>query len=246
MRPKKRGGWGQGLYAQSATAREIVGTIREDLWGNKYAYSKNGAAGISASQMCISTADDADWTSQACTAQAVGDRVITQTITAFGTALAQDYFAGGQFILTDGTAQGIRYTIVQSSAVASDGTAITLTLDDLLVEALTSATEFTLVKSPYYGTVIQETETNRPCGVPLIDVTAGYHYWSQIGGEAICLGDAEAGGVGSMVSAGTANGSMEEINISGDAQALTLPIYGMATGTAVVSAEYTPIKLTLG
>ena len=246
MKPEKLGGWLQGLYATSSTAREIVGTMREDLWGNRYAYAKAGTTGLAASKMTISTADDVDWVSEACTAQAIGDKVLTQTITCYDAAIAKDYFAGGQFILTDGTAEGLRYTIVSSSAVTSTGTEIKLTLDDALVEALTSATEFTLVKSPYYGTVIQATETNRPCGVPLVDVTAAYYYWSQIGGEALCLGGGEAGAVGSMVSAAGEDGAMEEINLSGAAQALTLPIYGMATGTTVVNGEYTPVKLTIG
>ena len=246
MKPKKSviGPWNQGLYETSATATEIVGTVREDLWGNKYAYARAGATGLAASKMTVSTADDVDWVSEECTAQAVGDIVLSQTIVAFGSAIAQDYFAGGQFILTDGTAEGIRYTIVSSSAVASDGAVINITLDDPLVEALTSATEFSLIKSPYMATIIQGTETQRPCGVPMVDVTATYYYWSQIGGEALCLGGGEAGAVGSMVSAAGEDGAMEEINLTDEA--LTLPIYGFATGTAVVSTEYTPIKLTIG
>ena len=245
MKPKKIGGWLQGLYLQSATAKEIIGTVREDTWGNKYAYSKAGAVDLVASQICISTADDADWTSQACTAQAVGDRNITQTIAAYASAIAENYFQGGQFILTDGTAEGIRYTIIYSSAVTSSGTEINLTLDDPLVEALTSATEFTLVKSPQYGTVVQATPANRPAGIPLIDVTKAYYYWSQIGGEALCLGGTQEGAVGSVVSGAVADdGAMEELNIDGNAIPWTAPVYGMVTGTAVVDGEYTPVKLT--
>jgi len=245
MTPLKNGPWTQDIYETSATQQEQIGTLFIDRWGNKYHYAKAGATALAASKMTVSPADDADWVSEACPTAAVGDRNLTLTIVAYGSDVPENYFQGGQFILTDGTAEGMRYPITWSSAFEAADTTVNITLDVPLKVALTSATEFTLVKSPYMATVIQGTETDRPAGVPLVAVDANHYYWSQTSGEAICLGGAEAGAVGSMVSAATEDGAMEEINLSGNAEALTLPIYGFATGTTVVNGEYTPVKLTI-
>ncbi|MCG7854194.1 MAG: hypothetical protein MIO92_16885, partial [Methanosarcinaceae archaeon] len=61
MRPLKMGGWLQGLYETSATPKEIVGTLRMDLWGNRYHYARNGAATLAASKMTTAVPEDADW-----------------------------------------------------------------------------------------------------------------------------------------------------------------------------------------
>ncbi len=47
-----------------------------------------------------------------------------------------------------------------------------------------AASEVSLVKSPFKATVVAPTTTltSTPCGVPLIDVTATYFYWSQVKG----------------------------------------------------------------
>lgn len=247
------GPWKQGLYDISAAATEIVGTIREDVQGNKYRYAKAGSTGLSASLQTVAVAEDADWVSEAASAHSVGDRTLTLTIKAPGATGVnnEDYFAGGQIVMQDGTAEGIRYPILYSSAVAAAGTSITITIDQPLVEAITSGTEFTLVHSPYMATVISATATDQATGVPLVDVTAAYYYWSQTGGEGIAFG-MDTTAVGQELTLGTDDGSLSSwlgsfIILSGATPAVSTaqPSMALVSGMAMVSGEFTPVRYTI-
>jgi len=240
------GPWKQGLYDISAAATEIVGTIREDVQGNKFRYAKAGAVALGASKQCTAIAINADYLAQAASTHSVGDKTLVLTITAPGTdpINTENFLRGGMIVMTNGTAMGIRYPIVYSSAVASAGTSITITIDTRLVEAITSATDFTLVASPYMNTVISATATDRPVGVPLVDVTALYYYWSQTCGEGIALG-MDTTAVGQDLTLGTTDGSLSSfigsVTVSGAVVTAGQPSLALVSGSAMVSAEYTPV-----
>jgi len=238
------GPWKQGLYGTSVDATEIVGTLREDVWGNRYHYAKAGAAGLGAGKLTTAAAEDADWVSEAASSYAVGAKTLVLTITDPGTSgvNAENYFAGGHIAMTDGTAEGIRYPILYSSAVASGGTSITITLDQALVEAITSGTEFTLVHSPYMAAVISAAITDVPNGVPLVDVTAAYYYWSQTGGLANVLGG-DTAAIGTMAALSTTDGASAAA-ISYTAGAITTGTIGIFVETNV-SGEYVAVRLSI-
>jgi len=239
-KPLKEGGWLQGLYEISSTAKEIVGTLRMDLWGNIYRYAKAGATTLAAGKLTVPADQDADWVDKACGTASIGDRTVTLTITAVGgTGIAENYFQGGKFFLNDGTAEGRGYTIVYSSAASSTDTSITITLDDPLSEALTSATEFSLHTSPFMGLVISDSDqTDMPAGVPLVDITATYYGWVQTRGECPVLAD-DTLTKGAIVTTGAdTTGAVE------DRDAEDEPIVGHAR-EAGVDTEYPLIYLTI-
>lgn len=121
MKPMKTGGFLQGIYETSATAREMVGTKMEDLRGNVYRYSKAGATALSPGKLTVSADMDTDVENCVVSAAAaIGSKTIEVTVTS--TTIAEDYFRGGDLIVNDATGEGHIYPIVHSTAVAA-GTA---------------------------------------------------------------------------------------------------------------------------
>ena len=239
MKPKKTvsGPWNQGIYDISAEATEIVGTVREDLRGNKYAYSRAGAANLAVAIATVAADLDTDVLDcNMAAAAAIGDTTVDITVTS--TTVAKDYFRGGDFLVNDGTGEGHRYMIIHSSAVAA-GTAITLTLDDPIRVALATGgtSQVSLIQSPYMGTVISAIDqADLFTGVPMAAVTATYYYWSQIAGIAAVWQD-EAVAKGAAVTIGSATaGQTEAVDLIGEAQ------IGIQMQTGVI-AEYQPVKL---
>ena len=238
------GPWKQGLYEISSLPTEMVGALREDVVGRRYHYARAGATALGASKMTTAVAEDADWVSEAASSYGVGTTTLELTIVAPGSTGVndEDYFRGGQLQMTDGTAEGIRYPILYSSAVAATGTSITITLDQPLIEAITSGTEFTLTHSPYMGTVISATITDAPAGVPLRDVTGEYYYWSQTGGDALCLGG-DTAAIGTEAALSTTDGALDAA-ISYTSSAITTGAIGVFLETNV-SGEYVNVKLAI-
>lgn len=237
MKPEKNTSWLQGLYTISSTEKEIVGTVRRDLWGNVYRYAKAGATALAAGKLTV--AADADTDVQNCVAAAavaIGGKTVTLTVTS--TTVAENYFRGGSLQVNDATGEGHRYPVLYSSAVAA-GTSCTVTLEEGVRVALTTSSECTLMQSPWMGTVISATDqTDMPTGVPMVAVTANYYYWSQTGGDACVLMD-EAVAKGAMCTIGSAvAGAVEAV----DAVAEPVVCLNRETG---VDTEYCPVWLMI-
>ena len=237
--PKKisTGIWAQDLYQQSSTASEIVGTIRDDVRGNEYAYSKAGAAGLAVGIATVAADCDADVLDCSLpSAVAIGETRIDVTITS--TTVVKDYFRGGDFIVNSGTGAGQRYMILSNSAVAAD-TAIEIVIESPLRVALVTGgtSQVSLIQSPYRATVISATDqADLYTGTPMIDVTAEYYYWSQINGiaaslidetlaknAAVCIGDGVTGAYSTKNAAGEAQvGIMMQDGVDTEYQAIKL------------------------
>lgn len=241
-KPMKRAGWAQGIYEQSATQKEDIGALRILQDGRKFRYAKMGAADVAVGKAVASAACDADVIDEACaSAHAIGDYVITETITS--TTCAQDYFAGGYLQINDGTGEGHQYKIASSTAVAA-GTSITITLEEPLRVALVATTsEFSLIHSPWMAVVATSTEESVFAGVTPINVTAAYYFWAQTGGICCCLCEATAGvAVGQVMTLSASSGALQGI-----ATPLDVDIayqVGVCYGTAGVDEEYKPVLLT--
>lgn len=238
----KRAGWAQGIYEQSATQKEDVGVLRILQDGRKFRYAKCGATGIAAGKATAAAAIDGDVMNEACaSAHAIGDYVITETITS--TTCAQDYFAGGYLQINDGTGEGHQYKIASSTAVAA-GTSITITLEEPLRVALVATTsEFTLVHSPWMAVVETTDEENVFAGVTPIAVTAAYYFWAQTGGVCCCLSEASAAyGVGTVMTLSASSGALQAVATPLDIDK-TYQV-GVCFGTAGVDEEYKPVLLT--
>ena len=235
--PQKNRGFVQGLYAQSSTAKEVVGTLRETQDGRKFRYSKAGGA-LAAGKLNIAEALDATWVTETRGTASVGDKSLTLTITAAGAAIAENQFAGGVMTIMDGTAEGPQYLIASNSAVAQSGTSITVTLAEALREALTSGSEFTLCSHPGWE-VTQSATLGAPAGVAPIDVTTQYFFWNQTGGLATVLMHGTPG-IGYKVD--------QSKEIAGAVKlyaTLTLVDVGYVVGSAGVDGEYCNVMLTL-
>lgn len=240
LKPLKRTGFNQSVFAQSLTKKEELGALRILRDGRKFRYAKAGASALGAGKLAVAAAVNAVVMNEACaTAHAIGDVIFTETITA-GTAWDENYFAGGYLQVNDATGEGHQYKILSSSAVTAAGTSITLTLDEPLRVALVASTsEFTLVHSPWMATV-ESTTLGLPVGVAPIAVTAAYYYWAQTGGPALALsGNSDAVGKPLFQSTSTAGA------LSGADTASYYPQVAIAMGTVGVATEYKPVMLNL-
>lgn len=245
---KIQGPWKQGLYEISATATEIVGTIREDQFGRKFRYAKAGATALDPGKQTTSPLLNADWTNESVTAAvAVGGTSVTITHVAVGTdTLPADYFRGGQLHINDADGEGTWYHILHSTAMTATSTTCTFTLAEGVKVALTTSSEATPVPNPWMGTVISATETYVATGVPLVSVTANYYYWSQTGGEGVYWADADVAAPGTLLVLGADDGKavpfVLDYDAVADADFTTAPI-AVAIGRATpVDTEYCPCR----
>jgi hypothetical protein len=238
-KPQKRTGFQQGVFAQSSTMKEEVGTLRVLRDGRKFRYAKAGASALGAGKLAVAAAVAADVMNEACTAvHAIGDTIFAETITS--ATYVENYFAGGYLQINDGTGEGHQYKINSSTAVTA-GTAIILQLDEPIrvATAGTSASEFSIVHSPWRATVESAT-LGLPVGITPMAVTAAYYYWAQTGGPALALsGNSDAVGKPLYQSTSTAGA------LSGADSASYYPEVAIALGTVGVATEYKPVFLTL-
>ena len=238
MNPMKTSGWLQGLYETSANAREEVGTMQCDLYGNVYRYAKAGSTALAAGKMTVAAGIASAVTNKNAIAAEIGTKVLNLNISS--ATYAADFFKGGQLQINDADGEGHRYLIMSSSAVSS-GTSISVSLGDGIRKALTESSEFTLVHSPFMATAISTTEENEPTGIPLVDVPAEAYYWSQTKGEGICL-ITGAPAVGSMLTLSSTAGAVKAIDATLD---IDQPYIARMMGTAGVAGEYKPVKLCI-
>jgi len=247
MKPEKLGGWLQGLYEQSVSEREVVGTIRRDLFGNSYRMSKAGGTALAVGKNTTSPATNADWEDcVAAAAVAVGGKSVTITITdAAADVLAENYFRGGQLQVNDADGEGTWYRISHSTAVTNGGTTITFALEDGIRVALTTSSKLTPVPNAYMATILSATATLPPTGVPLIAVTASYYYWSQTGGEGVYWTNADLAAVGSPLVLSADDGELGPIVATTGADVLQSNV-AIAIGTAThVDTDYNSCKYVI-
>jgi hypothetical protein len=236
MQPEKRSGFLQELYSISATALEDVGTLRRDKFGNKYRYAKAGATALEPGKNTTAPATNADWENIAVAAAvAIGGKIITATNVAVGAdVLAEDYFKGGQLQVNDAAGEGHWYRIAHSSALTATSTTVTITIEDGVKVALTTSSEVTLVPSNWMATIESDASSILPAaGVPLVDVTANYYYWSQTGGDGVYWTNADVGAVGT------------ELVLSTDAGELSPNILAYS-GTADTDVTQAPVAIVIG
>ena len=111
-------------------------------------------------------------------------------------AITTDQYRDGWLIVPASTAQagaGRKYRIIANNSAASGSTTVTISLDpaDPIETALPGGTTtFGLRENKYNQTIITSGDTAavaRPVGVPPIAVSAGFYYWAQSKGDALCF-----------------------------------------------------------
>lgn len=241
--PMKTGGLTQGLFETSSTRKEMIGSIYIDRIGRSFAYSRASTSALSAGKLGMAAAMAAHHVDATFSkAAAIGDTVVSLTVSA-GTAIAADALNGGFLQVNDGTGEGHQYLIESNSAISASGTAMVLTLAEPIRVAMTatSATEVSLVHSPWYGVSETATEENVPVGIALVAVPASYYYWAQTGGVA-CVLSTGSDAVATMMIPGATAGGVADMNSTLD---VDQPVIGLQFGTAGVSGEYKPIVLKI-
>jgi len=229
----------QNILANTTLQGHVLGTYIETADGRGYRYAKVGAVATVAGKVYQGPALDA--TNQqlsggfAVAAAAIG---ATEVVTTSTLTLAASLLAGGYMSVVVTPGQGYTYLIKNNTAAA--GAATTITLEDPLVIALTTASKVIFTKHPLDGIVIEPgTPTAKIAGVPNAIFSVGAFAWIQTRGACAVLftGTGAAGKVVGSLSGGTSGSMAPAIaatNIGGE---------HMATG---ITAEYAFVYLTIG
>ena len=233
-------GFAQDLRAISSTRKESLGCRRIDKYGRVWVYSKAGTTALAAGKITQAAAATANHVNIAvATSAAIGASEVNVTLGA--TAATANQYEGGWLHINDATGEGYEYRI-ESHPAADASAACLIKLEETIRVALVAGTsEVSLIPNSYVGTAVSTTEEAQYTGVPCVAVTASYYYWSQIGGDAICLtGDTAA--VGTMLTGGSTAGELVAINTTLD---IDQPIVAVSKATAGVDGEYKPVYLLL-
>jgi hypothetical protein len=180
--PEKRGGFSQGLYAISATAKEQVGTKRTLQDGRVFRYAKAGASDLAPGQLHFMTQAEAEYNRYACPVAAAGAMQLTLTIGTASPAILANELENGIFIISEDAGIGEVYPIASNSAVLASGTSMIISLREKLRTALTTSAYYRILPNPWWKSIATATEENVPAGTSLVTVTALYYYWSQTKG----------------------------------------------------------------
>ena len=179
----------QGIYEESSTPKHSIGEKLELQDGRCFRYVYTAAAigtGLLVSQDLSATAIvESDGK---LTAAAAGATEITYTDSGtVGSATANQY-QGGYLHTTDDAGEGYQYRI--KSNTAADSNAITFTLYDPIVVAVTTATDVAVTGSLWYNVLGATSGTDYVIsGVTTIGLSSGYYGWVQTAGVATILAD---------------------------------------------------------
>jgi len=230
---------GADVLSNSTVQAHPLGSYAETPDGRGFRYFLNGAVATVAGKVYQNKALDAtnDQVSggHAVAAAAIGALEVTTTATMTVTA---NEFAGGYLSVVVTPGQGYTYRI--KSHPAASGAAVTMTLEDPIVVALTTSSRVIWAQHPYSGCVITPAAaTGTIAGVATGIVAAGHYGWLQVNGPCAVLftGTGVAGlGVGVLAS-GTSGSCAPAVAATAS--------FGnhLATG---ITGEYSLINLNIG
>jgi hypothetical protein len=245
-RPLKKSGFRQGLYEQSVSRKETLGTMRITQDGRRFRYAMCGATGISQGKVNVAADAVANLIDeiQTSTTVAVGE-ITFQLLVTTGTACLANELKGGYLMINDNDTEGGCYEIASNEAkAASTGTPTLLyiTLVDPIDEAIAATAQLSIHRSPWYKVIESTDEENFPTGVPLIDVTASYYFWDQTAGVANLL-MAGTPAIGSLVCIGSTAGS--GANPSATHEDQTMGHIGTKLFDAGANTEYQAVMLQI-
>lgn len=180
----------QGLYDESATKKQRLGTVRVLDDGRRFVYCSATAAAIAAG-VCLSKAQAV----QACTIAAAdalinlaGVKTITLTLTGTPTA---GLYEDGFMVLTAGTGIGQIYKIRGNTAddIPASGRCTFHLYEPLATAHLAADTTISIYQNPYSNLLINPavadgaaTTQETIMGTTIRAVTASYYFWAQTWG----------------------------------------------------------------
>jgi hypothetical protein len=235
----------QGIYEQSETPEYLLGTKLEYNDGRVFRYARAGAVALVKSLMCQNAIADADYNNEDQTGNfpVVGDTtIVVEVATGLALIVAKDFLAGGQVTVMTGSGVGDMYNIVGSQFGTTD-TNVSLVIDSPIRTTWTTSSQVGITPSLWSNTLVfATTTTGTACGVPLIAVTAGYYYWSQVEGPCPIICDAtETTTVGGQVGAPATMGTAGNVGLA----VTVLQKWGTAMTAESTAGDAIPIWLDL-
>lgn len=229
----------QSVFDSSTTSEADLGAKFDTADGRSFRYCKVGATALVAGNVYDGPANVANHTNVTVqAAAAVGASTISVTLGA--TLATANQYAGGVIVVNDVDGQGHTYG-VKSNPAADASATLTLTLEDneLVLTALTTSSQVSLVPNQYNAVIIHAaSETGVPLGIAVTTAAASEFAYIQTRGPVSALQDASAAALGKQVGASTTtNGAVS----AGDG---TLPVIGYQLATGV-STESNPIFLQI-
>ena len=172
----------------------------------------------------------------------------TSFTTTTSLTVTKDQYKDAYVYFNDGPAEGEIYRIKSNTAV-SGATGLSITIDepDGLVTALTTASLFGVMYSPYKDIHIVDgngTPTTGVVGVTTAPVTADYFCWVQTSGPAAVLIGAQVAivGDGIAISQADEDGTAERTDYSDESDLVNL---GHAMGIPAIATDYQWVMLNI-
>lgn len=221
----------------SSTEEYTLGTelIKKD---QKWRYCKNGGEALAAGKTVAAPSDVANHVGRALAATAAGSKTVAITLGA--TAATANQYAGGFLQIEDDAGEGYLYRVASHPAHDGGG-ALTVTLEEGLVVAVTADTTAGLVANPWSGVVVAPAaEDSHVVGVSTSVVAANQYFWAQVGGPCSVLADGGLTKGHGVVRSDSTAGAVET---SADATDLLQPI-GVCIQSAA-NTEFGVIHLTI-
>jgi hypothetical protein len=181
-------------------------------------------------------------------AAAAASAAATSFTTSTSLTVTKDQYKDAYVYINDGPGEGEIYRVKSNTAVSSaTGLSITIDEPDGLVTALTTATRFGLMYSPYKDIHIVDgngTPTTGVVGVTAAPVTADYFCWVQTSGPAAVLMGAQVGivGDGIAISQQDEDGTVERTDYSDESDIVNL---GHSMGIPAIATDYQWVMLNI-
>ena len=232
---------------ESSTQTHPLGTKMILPDGRIYYYAVNSSAAITTGGQIVDgiaavAAHDMDLVAAAASAEAITFTTTTSLTT------TKDQYAGGYVYINDGPGQGEVYSVRSNTLVAgAAGLSITIEDDGGFATALTTATRFGLMYSPYKDVKIVDgngTMTTGVLGVTTMPLTASYYCWLQTSGPAAVLMGAQVGIVGDGIARSQADedGTVERTDYSDESDLVNL---GVSMGIPAIASDYQWVMLNI-
>ena len=223
------------LFVYTSTAQADLGAKGVTGDGREFRYVKAGGSDLVAGKLQQAPAVVANLQNVAASTQAAGDKTVTLTISS--TAITAGSLVGGIVVFNAGT--GVGQSLRIASHTSGTITSLVLNLEDAIITATSSSdTKACVLPNPYNGVIINPTTpTNKPVGVAIAPITAGYYGWIQTKGLVSCLND-------SATAVGLAIAPSQSVAGAVKTGATTLDSVGSAA-QAGVNTEYRLVDIRL-
>jgi len=228
---------GQDVWTNSAVPLADVGTVMLDSQGRELRYVKVGGSDVLVANLMSAPANKTNHHGMAVNTAAIGDETVTVTLGA--TAATLNEYAGGFLNVVDDTGEGYTYEVLSHPAADSAATLV-VTLKDPIKLAFGADATVDLVHNAFNGVIVAATSTDKPVGVTIVPLSAGYFGWLVKNGQTSCLAEATLT-LGAELEAGT-GGGVDELSDVTDPVVVTSVGYARVAGT---SAEHPLIDVRL-